>query len=238
MLTVTQRGWNALALAVKIPVRLWGKPHVSLAPRRSNRKEVHGVMPFVIQRFPSGFARFRRSKSCGRSGCSMISGSLMLFVGVPLSLFLNPLAPWALDDEEASASKKRSTTWGGSNVHLTESGEAPLPVLLTHVQSTAAPVSDDAMTATLPAEHMGETGDGGATLLVESERHNQRDLVGSPCTNEVITITCATKECQMCPSRSRCTQSIRHTVTSVHRNQRKPGKDKGSEAGLCQAGGE
>ncbi len=37
-------------------------------------------------------------------------------------------------------------------VHLTESCEAHLPLLITPVQTTSAPVSDDAMTATIHAE--------------------------------------------------------------------------------------
>jgi transposase len=55
-------------------------------------------------------------------------------------------------DEEAHYSKKRSTTWVGYKVHLTESCEPHLPLLITHVETTSAPVSDDAMTATIHAE--------------------------------------------------------------------------------------
>jgi len=83
---------------------------------------------------------------------------------------------------------KRSLTWVGYKVHLTESCEAHLPLLITHVQTTSAPVSDDAMTATihaelerkdlLPAEHIVDTGYVDAKLLVESQRDYQIDLVG------------------------------------------------------------
>jgi transposase len=61
-------------------------------------------------------------------------------------------------------------------------------LLITHVQTTSAPVSDDAMTATihaeldrkalLPAEHIVDTGYVDAKLLVESQRDYQIDLVG------------------------------------------------------------
>jgi transposase len=91
-------------------------------------------------------------------------------------------------DEEAHYSKKRSTTWVGFKVHLTESCEPHLPLLITHVETTSAPVSDDAMTATihaelerkalLPAEHIVDTGYIDAPLLVESQQDYQIDLVG------------------------------------------------------------
>jgi transposase len=91
-------------------------------------------------------------------------------------------------DQEAHYSKKQSTTWVGYKIHLTESCEAHLPLLITHVETTSAPVSDDAMTATihaelnrkelLPAEHIVDTGYVDAKLLVESQRDYQVDLVG------------------------------------------------------------
>jgi transposase len=173
-------------------------------------------------------------------------------------------------DEEAHYSKKRSLTWVGYKVHLTESCEAHLPLIVTHVETTSAPVSDDAMTATihaqldrkelLPAEHLVDTGYVDAKLLVESQRDYQIDLVGptrknyrwqatqktgfdvshfpinweqqqATCPeghtsiswtpaidnrkNEVIKIKFSTTDCQVCPSRSLCTQSIRHTRRTV-----------------------
>lgn len=71
-------------------------------------------------------------------------------------------------DEEAHSSTKSSTTWGGDHVPLTETGEGLLPLLLPPGETTAAPVSADAMTARIPpeldrnalfpAEHMVESG--------------------------------------------------------------------------------
>jgi transposase len=173
-------------------------------------------------------------------------------------------------DEEAHYSKKRSLTWVGYKVHLTESCEAHLPLLITHVETTSAPVSDDAMTATihaeldrkalLPTEHIVDTGYVDAKLLVESQRDYHIDLVGptrknyrwqasqqtgydadhflvdwekqqATCPeghtssswtpaidnrkNEVIKIKFSTTDCQACPARSCCTQSIRHTRRTV-----------------------
>ena len=76
----------------------------------------------------------------------------------------------------------------GYKVHLTESCEAELPLVITHVETTAAPVTDEAMTATIhaelerkhlvPAEHIVDTGYVDAQLLVESQRDYQINLVG------------------------------------------------------------
>jgi transposase len=167
-------------------------------------------------------------------------------------------------DEDAHYGKKRNTTWVGYKVHLTESCEAHLPLLITNVETTSAPLSDDARTATihaeldrkglLPTEHLVDTGYIGAKLLVESQRDYQIDLVGptrkdyrwqatqqtgfdashfpidwqqqqalcpeghasiswTPAIdrgkNEVIKIKFSITDCQACPSRSQCTQSIR-----------------------------
>ncbi len=173
-------------------------------------------------------------------------------------------------DEEAHYSKKRSSQWVGYKVHLTESCEVRLPLLITHVETTSAPVSDDARTATihaeldrkglLPSEHLVDTGYVDAQLLVESQRDYQIDLVGptrknyrwqatqqtgfdadhflidwekqqaicpekhtssswTPAIdnrkNEVIKIKFSTTDCQVCPSRSLCTQSIRSARRTV-----------------------
>jgi len=91
-------------------------------------------------------------------------------------------------DVEAHYSKKRSTTWVGYKVHLTETCEKGSPHLITHVDTTTAPVSDDARTALiheglkhkdlLPEQHIVDTGYVDAKLLVESQQDYQIDLVG------------------------------------------------------------
>src|SRR5260221_3716849 len=91
-------------------------------------------------------------------------------------------------DEEAHYSKKRSTTWVGYKVHLRDRCEPDVPLLITHVETTSAPVSDDAMTASIHAElerkelwtsqHLVDTGYVDAKLLVESQRDYHVDLVG------------------------------------------------------------
>mgnify|MGYP001335433119 CR=1 FL=1 len=76
----------------------------------------------------------------------------------------------------------------GYKVHLTESCEAELPLVITHVETTAAPETSEVMTATIhaelerkhlvPAEHIVDTGYVDAQLLVESQRDYQINLVG------------------------------------------------------------
>jgi transposase len=63
--------------------------------------------------------------------------------------------------------------------------------------------------------------------------------------NEVIKIKFSTTDCRSCPSRSLCTQSIRHTRRTVTirpevqylalKQRRTPGKDEGIYPALCQA---
>ena len=73
-------------------------------------------------------------------------------------------------------------------VHLTETCEKDEVHLITHVETTSAPVSDDARTALihetlmhkdlLPAQHIVDTGYVDAKLLVESQQNYQIDLIG------------------------------------------------------------
>jgi transposase len=49
-------------------------------------------------------------------------------------------------------SQKRSTSWHGYKVHLTETCDPELPRLITHVATTLAPVSDDTMTPRIHQE--------------------------------------------------------------------------------------
>jgi transposase len=91
-------------------------------------------------------------------------------------------------DVEAHYSKKRSTTWVGYKVHLTETCEKESPHLITHVETTSAPVSDDARTAVihealknkelLPEQHIVDTGYVDAKLLVQSQHDYELELIG------------------------------------------------------------
>ena len=101
----------------------------------------------------------------------------------PTALFIS--SPY---DRDAHYSKKRSTSWVGYKVHLTETCDDELPRLITHVETTAAPVDDGAMTTPihaalkakdlLPTTHSVDTGYIDAELLVTSTQKYGVDLVG------------------------------------------------------------
>ena len=88
----------------------------------------------------------------------------------PAGLYIS--SPYDLD---AHYSKKRTTSWVGFKVHLTETCEKDSPHLIIHVETTTAPVSDDARTASiheglkqkelLPKQHLVDTGYVDAQLL-------------------------------------------------------------------------
>ncbi len=91
-------------------------------------------------------------------------------------------------DLNAHDRQKRTTSWVGYKVHLTESCEDDLPHLITHVETTTAPIADDAVTPTihaalaqrdlLPSVHLVDTGFIDAELLVESDKQYAIDLLG------------------------------------------------------------
>ena len=91
-------------------------------------------------------------------------------------------------DLEARYSSKRDTQWVGYKVHLTETCDEDRPHLITHVETTTAPVSDDARTATiheglkqkelLPEQHIVDMGYVDAQLLHSSQQDYGIDLVG------------------------------------------------------------
>lgn len=91
-------------------------------------------------------------------------------------------------DVEAHYSKKRSTSWVGYKVHFTETCDEKTPHLITHVETTSAPITDDSTTAgihehlkekdLLPSLHVVDTGYVDADLLVSSQKDYQLELLG------------------------------------------------------------
>ena len=91
-------------------------------------------------------------------------------------------------DPEAHYAKKRTTTWVGYRVHLTESCDENLLHVITHVETTAAPTADgDTLPAIhqglqqkdlLPDRHLVDTGYVDAHLLVESRTRYGVELYG------------------------------------------------------------
>ncbi len=90
-------------------------------------------------------------------------------------------------DPDARYSTKRSTTWTGYKIHLTETCEEDSPNLITHVQTTPATLPDAAVVETihqslaererLPAVHLVDTGYVDAERLMQSAKH-EVDLFG------------------------------------------------------------
>jgi transposase len=101
----------------------------------------------------------------------------------PARLFLS--SPY---DRDAHLSQKRTTQWVGYKVHLTETCDDDTPHLITHVETTTAPIADGDMTGPvhqalqdkglLPSVHLVDTGYLDAALLVASQREYQVDLLG------------------------------------------------------------
>jgi transposase len=101
----------------------------------------------------------------------------------PATLFIN--SPY---DPQARLGKKRSTLWSGYKVHLTETCEQTLPHLITHVATTPAPRTDEAMTEVIqeelsqadlpPGEHFVDAGYVSARVLVKSQERFGIEVVG------------------------------------------------------------
>ncbi len=91
-------------------------------------------------------------------------------------------------DPDVHYAKKRSTTWIGYKVHLTETCDEEQPHLITHVETTPAPVVDrDALQPThaslagkglLPGKHLVDAGYVDANHLVASTRDHGVGLIG------------------------------------------------------------
>lgn len=91
-------------------------------------------------------------------------------------------------DSEAHYSHKHTTSWIGYKVHVTETCDDGRPRLVTHVETTAAPVADAEATPAvhaalaardlLPERHIVDTGYIDAPLLVASKAEYDVDLVG------------------------------------------------------------
>jgi transposase len=91
-------------------------------------------------------------------------------------------------DPEAHYAQKRTTSWVGYKVHLTETCDDDSPHLITHVETTPAPLADDAVVPLihealaerdlLPEVHIVDTGYVDAEELVSSQHQYGVDLFG------------------------------------------------------------
>jgi transposase len=91
-------------------------------------------------------------------------------------------------DLQAHYAKKRTTSWIGYKVHLTETCDEGLPHLITNVETTPAPLADGEVTtrihkalaqkSLLPSTHLVDTGYVDGPLLVTSQFDYGVELVG------------------------------------------------------------
>ncbi|MEL7079590.1 MAG: transposase [Cyanobacteria bacterium J06582_2] len=94
---------------------------------------------------------------------------------------------------EARKSTKRSTSWTGYKVHLTETCEEDLPHLITHVETTVATTQDPTVLPSihqalaekeiLPQQHLVDLGYTSAQLIASSQRDYEIDLFGPVALN-------------------------------------------------------
>jgi len=101
----------------------------------------------------------------------------------PASLFIS--SPY---DPDAHLARKRTTQWVGYKVHLTETCADDVPNLITHVETTPAPVADGARTPAihaaledkqlLPGQHLLDTGYLDAELFATIPQAYGVDLIG------------------------------------------------------------
>jgi transposase len=91
-------------------------------------------------------------------------------------------------DPEARFCRKRDTSWSGYRVHLTETCDADMPKLITHVETRPAQEQDAVATADIhqaladkgltPAQHLVDGAYSSAELVVTSQQEHGIDLVG------------------------------------------------------------
>ena len=91
-------------------------------------------------------------------------------------------------DLDARNGKKRSTFWTGYKVHVTQTCEEDAPQLITHVETTPAPLSDEGVVSALHedlaekelllGQHLVDSGYMTAANLVEAQSSHGVDLIG------------------------------------------------------------
>ncbi len=91
-------------------------------------------------------------------------------------------------DLDARNGKKRATFWTGYKVHFTQTCDEDAPQLITHVQTTPAPLSDEGVLCEvhadlaekelLPNQHLVDSGYVTAINLVKAQSGHEVDLVG------------------------------------------------------------
>lgn len=96
-------------------------------------------------------------------------------------------------DLDARNGKKRATVWTGYKVHFTQTCDEDAPQLITHVETTSAPLSDEGVLCAihadlaekhlLPAQHLVDSGYVTVANLVKTQTDHGVDLVGPTIKN-------------------------------------------------------
>lgn len=91
-------------------------------------------------------------------------------------------------DPDARGGNKRTQTWTGYKVHLSETCDEDAPHLITYVETESATTKDHEVTENLhqnlaelellPDKHLVDAGYIDAQLLVDSKNHYEVDLIG------------------------------------------------------------
>src|SRR6266496_2921575 len=107
---------------------------------------------------------------------------------LPAAQLIN--SPYDLD---ARYGKKRTTLWVGYKVHFTQMCDEDVPQLITHVETTPAPIPDEKALSRihaglaekdfLPNQHLVDAGYVDATNLIQSQADYEVDLVGPTLKN-------------------------------------------------------
>src|SRR5262249_29013896 len=86
------------------------------------------------------YRRLRRSAACGCNSTSTLraqsAGEMRIALPRAARMISSPY------DSEAHYARKRSASWIGYKAHLTETCDEERPNLITHVETTAAPIGD------------------------------------------------------------------------------------------------
>jgi len=157
-LQVGQDGWKVLKAVEALPVSNPAHQSERIAILREVWAQQYNIRPKSI--------RWRKSKDLPANG----------------ELLVSP------EDPEVRSSKKRDEYWVGYKVHVTETCDAELPHIITHVETMPATSQDDqALTpihtalqdkALLPSQHIVDAGYTNSFRLADSQEQFGIDLVG------------------------------------------------------------
>src|SRR5947209_3578701 len=133
--------------------------------------------------------RFQQFRSCAASGSKTMSGSMVRSAGETMTIFLRATSSSILPMIQKQAQAKSARRAGPvTSVHMTETCEEDAPHLITHVATTVATTTDEAMTETIhaelsrasltPRQHLIDTGYITAPILVSRKPQYGIEVIG------------------------------------------------------------